>query len=81
VVIEHSFGFGPRFSAAKAVVMRDVWEGSMLSLAQNSDGKQAELRGVLVGKLLKAMREGGREEEAAALIELEKLTLAKVANM
>jgi len=81
VVIEHSFGLGPRFSAAKAVVMRDVGEGSMLSLAQTSDGKQAEVRGVLVGKLFKAMREGGREEEAAALIELEKLTLAKVANM
>jgi len=81
VVIEHSFGLGPRFSAAKAVVMRDVGGGSMLSLAQNSDGKQAEVRGVLVGKLFKAMREGGREEEAAALIELEKLTLAKVANM
>lgn len=81
VVIENVSGLGPRFSAAKAVVMREVGEGSMLSLAQDSGGKQAEVRGVLVSKMFIAMREGGREEEAAGLIELEKQTLAKLANM
>lgn len=73
--------FGPRFSAAKAAVMKDVGKGSVQSFVQDLDGKQAEAKSMLVGRLFMAMREKGREEEAAALLELERQTLAKLLNM
>ena len=82
VLSEKVSGLGRRFSAAKAMVMRDVGERSgMLCLAQASDGEQTEASNVLVGRLFGALRERGGEEEAEALVELENQTLAKLANM
>lgn len=83
VLGEKVSGLGARFSAAKAVMMRDAGEGSgvLLSRTQGLDGEQAEARNVLVGRLFGVLREKGREEEAAALVELERQTLAKLANM
>ena len=83
VLGEKASGLGRRFSAAKAVVMRDVGEGSdvLLPLTQISGGAQAEARNVLVGRLFRGLGEKEREEEAVALVELEKQTLANLANM
>lgn len=73
--------FGPRFSVAKAAVMREVGKGNAQSFTQDRILQQADAKNILVGKLFIAMREKGREEETAALLELERQTLAKLVNM
>lgn len=72
---------GPRFSAAKAVVMKAVGTGSVPHLLTLAGEDQAEATKMLLGKLFEALRAAGREEEAAALIELEQQTLARLGKM